>query len=97
MAEKRTAAIASLGMAGGIGGFIAFPYAHVLIEWLGWTSEGRLLTLHEWKHAERCIAELAARGEPATQDGPEGVSATDGHYELACSKSCRQGEPESAG
>src|SRR5690606_7747913 len=36
VAEKRTAAIASLGMAGGIGGFIAFPYAHVLIEWLGW-------------------------------------------------------------
>src|SRR5258706_2813353 len=34
--EKRTAAIASLGMAGGIGGFVAFPYAHVLIEWLGW-------------------------------------------------------------
>lgn len=33
---KRTAAIASLGMAGGIGGFVAFPYAHVLIEWLGW-------------------------------------------------------------
>ncbi len=33
---KRIAAIASLGMAGGIGGFIAFPYAHVLIEWLGW-------------------------------------------------------------
>lgn len=35
---KRTAAIASLGMAGGIGGFIAFPYAHVLIEWLGWQT-----------------------------------------------------------
>jgi len=36
--NKRIAAIASLGMAGGIGGFIAFPYAHVLIEWLGWQS-----------------------------------------------------------
>ncbi len=36
--EKRTAAIASLGMAGGIGGFVAFPYAHVLIEWLGWQA-----------------------------------------------------------
>ena len=35
---KRDAAIASLGMAGGIGGFIAFPYAHVLIEWLGWQT-----------------------------------------------------------
>lgn len=36
--EKRIAAIASLGMAGGIGGFVAFPYAHVLIEWLGWQA-----------------------------------------------------------
>lgn len=36
--DKRTAAIASLGMAGGIGGFIAFPYAHVLIEWQGWQT-----------------------------------------------------------
>ena len=33
-AEKRTAAIASLGMAGGIGGFIAFPYAHLAIQYL---------------------------------------------------------------
>ena len=36
--EKRTAAIASLGMAAGIGGFVAFPYTHVLIEWLGWQN-----------------------------------------------------------
>jgi len=35
-ADKRTAAIASLGMAGGIGQLIAFPYTHVLIQWLGW-------------------------------------------------------------
>lgn len=34
--EKRTQAIASLGMAGGIGGFIAFPYAHLMIENFGW-------------------------------------------------------------
>src|SRR5262245_62150057 len=27
--EKRTSAIASLGMAAGIGGFVAFPYTHV--------------------------------------------------------------------
>jgi predicted MFS family arabinose efflux permease len=32
----RTRAIAALGMASGIGGFLAFPYAHVLMEWLGW-------------------------------------------------------------
>jgi len=36
--EQRTAAIASLGMAGGIGGFIAFPYTHLLIEYLGWKT-----------------------------------------------------------
>ena len=35
-ADRRTAAIASLGMAAGIGGFIAFPYAHLLIEAFGW-------------------------------------------------------------
>jgi predicted MFS family arabinose efflux permease len=33
---QRITAIASLGMAGGIGGLIAFPYAHLLIEYLGW-------------------------------------------------------------
>ena len=31
--DKRTAAIASLGMAGGIGGFVAFPYTHLLMDW----------------------------------------------------------------
>ncbi len=34
--EKRTAAIASLGMATGIATFLAYPYVHVLIEALGW-------------------------------------------------------------
>ncbi len=43
-AEKRTAAIASLGMAGGIGGFLAFPYAHLAIQYLGWQSSLLLLT-----------------------------------------------------
>jgi MFS family permease len=41
--DKRTAAIASLGMASGIGGFIAFPYTHLLMGWLGW--QGSLLVL----------------------------------------------------
>ncbi len=35
-AEKRMAAIASMGMASGIGALIAFPYAHLAIEMLGW-------------------------------------------------------------
>jgi predicted MFS family arabinose efflux permease len=34
--DKRTSAIASLGMASGIGGFVAFPYAHLLMEHYGW-------------------------------------------------------------
>lgn len=42
-AERRTAAIASLGMASGIGGFIAFPYAHILIEMFGWQTSLLLL------------------------------------------------------
>ena len=33
---RRTAAIAALGMANGIGNFIAFPYTHLLMESLGW-------------------------------------------------------------
>ncbi len=36
--DKRPQALASLGMAAGIGGFVAFPYVHVLIEMLGWKS-----------------------------------------------------------
>src|SRR5262245_15898087 len=34
--DKRTAAIASLGMASGIGGFVAFPYTHLLMDAVGW-------------------------------------------------------------
>ena len=34
--EQRPQALASLGMAAGIGGFIAFPYTHLFMEWLGW-------------------------------------------------------------
>jgi MFS family permease len=36
--EKRTAAIASLGMASGIGAFIAFPYTHLLMDITGWQT-----------------------------------------------------------
>ena len=41
--EKRLVAIASLGMAGGIGGFIAFPYTHLLIDFAGWKTSLLLL------------------------------------------------------
>ena len=36
--ERRTAAIASLGIASGLGNFLAFPYTHVLMETLGWRA-----------------------------------------------------------
>ena len=36
--DKRTAAIASLGMASGIGAFVAFPYTHVLMDLVGWQT-----------------------------------------------------------
>ena len=36
--DKRTAAIASLGMASGIGSFIAFPYTHLLMDVVGWQT-----------------------------------------------------------
>lgn len=36
--ERRTAAIASLGIASGLGNFIAFPYTHLLMEWVGWRA-----------------------------------------------------------
>ncbi len=42
--EKRTAAIASLGMAGGIGGFVAFPYTHLAMDYFGWQGSLLLLT-----------------------------------------------------
>jgi predicted MFS family arabinose efflux permease len=41
--DKRTAAIASLGMASGIGGFIAFPYTHLAMDLLGWQASLLLL------------------------------------------------------
>ena len=34
--ERRLSAIASVGMAAGIGGFVALPLMHLLIEWAGW-------------------------------------------------------------
>jgi MFS family permease len=35
-AQKRLSAIASIGMAAGIGGFVALPVMHLLIELVGW-------------------------------------------------------------
>lgn len=63
-AEKRTAAIASLGMASGIGGFLAFPYAHTLMELYGWQIS--LLVLAGTALAMIPLAAaLAGRPQPA--------------------------------
>ena len=44
-ADKRTSALASLGMAGGIGGFVAFPYTHLLMDVAGWKLSLLMLML----------------------------------------------------
>jgi MFS family permease len=64
--EQRTAAIASLGMAGGIGGFIAFPYTHLLIEYLGWKTS--LLVLIATMTIMLPLA-LPLSGKPVTNGG----------------------------
>ncbi|KAB2851707.1 MAG: MFS transporter [Hyphomicrobiaceae bacterium] len=43
-ANRRTQAIASLGMASGIGSLLAFPYTHLLMELLGWQATLLVLT-----------------------------------------------------
>ena len=61
-AEKRLAAIASMGMAAGVGQLVAFPLTHVLIEYTGWKNSLGILA---------CIAvtmlpmALAIAGKPA--------------------------------
>ena len=36
--DKRLSSIASIGMAAGVGGFIALPLIHLLMEWVGWQA-----------------------------------------------------------
>ena len=65
--EKRLSAIASIGMAAGIGGFVALPVMHLLIEVFGW--QGSLL----WLMAITALLIPLARpirGKPVAQDGP---------------------------
>jgi predicted MFS family arabinose efflux permease len=63
-AEVRTQSIASLGMAGGIGYCIAFPFAHLLIEFTGWKTS--LLVLAATAAAMLPLAWFMA-GKPQTQ------------------------------
>ena len=65
--DKRLSAIASIGMAAGIGGFVALPVMHFLIEWVGWQQS--LL----WLMAITLLLIPLAwplRGKPQTQGGP---------------------------
>lgn len=64
--EQRTAAIASLGMAGGIGGFVAFPYTHLLMDLLGWKTS--LLVLVATCAVMLPLA-LPLSGKPAAEAG----------------------------
>jgi MFS family permease len=64
--DKRMSAIASLGMASGIGGFVAFPYTHLLMDVAGWKLSLLLLTL-----TTSLMLPLAwpLRGKPAATRG----------------------------
>jgi predicted MFS family arabinose efflux permease len=64
--DKRTSAIASLGMASGIGGFVAFPFTHLLMDVAGWKLSLLLLTL-----TTSIMLPLAwpLRGKPAATSG----------------------------
>ncbi len=64
--DRRTAAIATLGMANGIGNFIAFPYTHVLMEGLGW--KGSILAVMITLAAFIPLAIFVA-GKPQTKPG----------------------------
>jgi len=63
--ERRTSAIASLGMAAGIGGFAAFPYTHLLMEEFGWKTS--LLLLIATMSVMIPLA-LPLKGRPASHD-----------------------------
>lgn len=63
-AERRTAAMASLGMASGIGGFLAFPYAHAVMELYGWQTSLLVLAATALTMIPLAAA-LAGRPQPA--------------------------------
>jgi predicted MFS family arabinose efflux permease len=65
--ERRLSAIASIGMAAGIGGFVALPVMHLLIEQVGWK-----LSLVWLMAITALLIPLAwpIGGKPARQQGP---------------------------
>lgn len=70
--EKRLSAIASIGMAAGIGGFIALPVMHFLMEALGWKAS--LLWLMAITALLIPLA-LPLGGKPEVQQQPGAVRA----------------------
>lgn len=68
--DKRLSAIASIGMAAGIGGFVALPVMHILIEMVGWTQSLLWLMLIT---ALLIPLALPLGGKPATQQAMPGV------------------------
>ena len=85
--EKRLSAIASIGMAAGIGGFVALPVMHLLIECVGW--QGSLLWLMAitalliplaWPIGGKPARAGAGRAQPDHDGGararPSGIRAT---------------------
>ena len=90
--EKRTSAIAALGMASGIGGFVAFPYTHLLMDLYGWQTSLLLLLATTaivmplaWPlagkpdHSAGLIeTAVAGRGLQGGADAPELPAAGDG-------------------
>lgn len=66
--EKRPQALASLGMAAGIGGFVAFPYIHLFMEALGWKQS--LLVIMATLALIIPMAVVFA-GKPPVATGPE--------------------------
>ncbi|MGE0765497.1 MAG: MFS transporter [Hyphomicrobiaceae bacterium] len=71
---NRTAAIASLGIANGLGSFIAFPYTHLLMETLGW--RGSILAVIATLMALLpCVWLVSGKPRPSTDLKPQSLRA----------------------
>lgn len=78
--DKRTSAMASLGMAAGIGGFVAFPYAHVLMDAFGWQTS--LLVLLATTAVGLPLA-LTLAGKPTAAPGVTDTQSLGGAFKEA--------------
>ena len=72
--EARTQAIAAVGLGGGFGILIALPYAHLLMDWLGW--RGSLLVLAATAALILPLAiPLSGRPQPVHGEAAQGQGA----------------------